>query len=115
MNGLSLERDLTLVFEREDVKEALVGHCAVSHSMDDVRKCEYCMRLIVIVADAVCAWRDICALEAAATHSDSKGTATRKDAVPDAMERGCPEPPSNPDTCHGTGEDLWRHINGEGE
>lgn len=61
------DNDLTLVFERDDVKEALAGHCAKTHDdPDDIKDCLYCLRLIAIIASAVCEWRDICALEKSA-------------------------------------------------
>jgi hypothetical protein len=48
--------DLTLIFERDEVREALAGHCAKSHGDEGVQQCEYCLRLIVILGQAIVEW-----------------------------------------------------------
>ena len=54
---LSVERDLTFIFERDDVKEAFAGHCAKTHDdLDMVKTCPYCSGLRLILADAIIEW-----------------------------------------------------------
>lgn len=55
--NLEAERDLSLIFERDDVKEAIGCHCAGTHMRDSpLRDCRYCMRLIAVLADAISEW-----------------------------------------------------------
>jgi hypothetical protein len=54
--NLPVERDLTLIFERDDVREVVASHCASTHDAERVDKCPYCLRLITIIAMAVSEW-----------------------------------------------------------
>ena len=54
---LEAERDLTLIFERDDIHDAFAGHCCKTHrDVDSVKRCEYCTRLRVILANAITEW-----------------------------------------------------------
>lgn len=54
---LEAERDLSLIFERDDVQEAFAGHCAKSHDdVEAVRQCQYCMQLMLTLAGAISEW-----------------------------------------------------------
>ena len=55
--------DLSLIFERDDVREVVTAHCSKSH--DDAKGyegCEYCTVLRAIIANAIIEWRDGCEL-----------------------------------------------------
>jgi len=56
------DRDLTLIFERDDVREALAGHCASTHDDDSesIARCRYCSLLCAIIGAAVTEWKVIC-------------------------------------------------------
>lgn len=52
-----VERDLTFVFERDDVHAAFAGHCASTHlEVKDVRTCRYCTQLRVVLVEAIIEW-----------------------------------------------------------
>ena len=57
--------DLSLIFERDDIREVVTAHCSKSH--DDTKgyeHCEQCMVLRAIIASAIVEWRDGCELQA---------------------------------------------------
>lgn len=57
MTNLPIERDLTLIFERDDVMQALAGHCAKSHDdPENARHCNYCSQLRLVLATAIIEW-----------------------------------------------------------
>jgi hypothetical protein len=58
--------DLTLIFERDDVREAISQHCGTGHAPEYMQECRACLMLIALVGSAIVEWRDICELEGAA-------------------------------------------------
>lgn len=61
--NLPPERDLTLIFERDDVKDAFVGHCFNAHTTEEsMRRCLLCTFFRVTLANAINEWKTICEL-----------------------------------------------------
>lgn len=56
---LEAERDLTLIFERGDVREALTTHCGDPHTAAAMHKCQRCLRLTALLAMAITEWLGI--------------------------------------------------------
>jgi hypothetical protein len=57
------DRDLTLIFERDDVRAAFASHCVNQHTDDNVGTCKNCHSLIIMLAVAIDEWKAICDLE----------------------------------------------------
>jgi hypothetical protein len=57
------DRDLTLIFERDDVRAVVAKHCVTQHSPDNVGTCHDCRSLILMLAIAIDEWKAICDLE----------------------------------------------------
>jgi hypothetical protein len=54
-------RDLSLIFERSDVKDAFDGHCFNAHASEESRRnCLLCMVLRATLANAILEWKAIC-------------------------------------------------------
>lgn len=60
---LPADRDLTLIFERDDVRDAFAGHCAKTHEGEDMHRCPYCRQLLTTLANAIIEWKGVCDLE----------------------------------------------------
>ena len=68
-------RDLTLIFERDDVKEAFAGHCWGHESgSQGLASCRACHQLVLTLAEAILEWQTIC----------DQSAAVRAGGVPDA-------------------------------
>jgi hypothetical protein len=66
MTDLPPSQDLTLIFERDDVRASVSGHCAHRHNDDrGYDRCEACSILRVILVNAITEWKAICDLEEA--------------------------------------------------
>lgn len=77
---LECERDLSLIFERDDVHDAFAGHCTSTHlDAESVRQCPRCGFLRLVLVDAIVEWLAMVDLDRAeraakATVPRSKGS-----------------------------------------
>lgn len=55
--NLPAERDLTLIFERDDIADVVARHCRHGHGVAGRRHCESCLQLIGLLAFAISEWR----------------------------------------------------------
>ena len=67
--------DLTLIFERDDIRDSITAHCRETHDSDEgYTMCRLCMHLRVRLATAITEWQQACEM-AMASASDEQGTA----------------------------------------
>jgi hypothetical protein len=62
--NLPPRRDLTLIFERDDVHAAFTEHCRNRyHPAEHPASCQLCSQLRIILAVAITEWQAICELD----------------------------------------------------